>query len=249
MCIPDGGDSGTPIGFGPDGKLRGLDPSDTVAQYVDGKGRHRLVVSNRVCLCVPRFIVVRGETQPIAQMGLTAVGRAHVATAYDVVAGQQALVTKSQNTYLETAAQKQRPSATANLYGTAVTGRMRGLEVATSLRTVKVVDGTCLRPEEQAADRPLHIIKWPDKICAMVGEIVTFFLRFTNTGGQPISDVVVSDSLAPRFEYVAGSAKTDREATFTLQPNEAGSSVLRWQFSGDLQPHESGTVSFQVRVR
>ena len=46
--MPDGGDIGLRAGWGPDGKLRGLDPSDTVAEYVDSKGRKRLAVSNRV---------------------------------------------------------------------------------------------------------------------------------------------------------------------------------------------------------
>jgi hypothetical protein len=61
--------------------------------------------------------------------------------------------------------------------------------------------------------------------------------------------VVVSDSLAARFEYVKGSTKTDRDALFTTQLNEVGSSVLRWEFTAPLQPREHGLISFQVRVR
>ena len=86
-------------------------------------------------------------------------------------------------------------------------------------------------------------------IGAMIGDTVAFYLKFTNQGGQPISDVVIRDSLTPRFEYVPGSAKTDREALFTVTPNDAGSTVLRWEFGGVLQPHQTGIVSFQVRVR
>jgi len=82
-----------------------------------------------------------------------------------------------------------------------------------------------------------------------VGDIVTFYLKYSNTGGQPITNVVVSDSLAARFEYVKGSTKTDRDALFTTQPNEAGSAVLRWEFTGTLQPREHGLITFQVRVR
>jgi uncharacterized repeat protein (TIGR01451 family) len=248
-CLPDGGDSGLPIGYGRDGKLRGVDPSDTVAEYLDGKGRRRLVVSNRVCLIVPRFVVVRGETQPVGQVGLIGIGRATVANGFDVVVNQQGALTNSQKTALEVTAQKQRASGTVNLVGTAIVGRIRGLELKSSLRNVTEVDGMCLRPEQPAEDLPLYIIKWPDKTGALIGDEVTFTLRFTNRGGQPISDVAVTDSLAPRFEYINGSAKTDREAIFTMQPNAAGSTILRWQFSGVLQPHESGTVTFRVRVR
>jgi uncharacterized repeat protein (TIGR01451 family) len=250
ICLPNGGDRGMPIGFGPDGKLRGVDPSDTVAEYIDSKGRKRLAVSNRVELCVPRFIVARGETVPVSQVALASVGKSHTANGYDVVVNRQALQTQAQAAMLELAAQKQKASGTSNRYGTAVTGRVQGLEIKTSLRAVERVEGTLLRPEEPAAaDVPLLIIKWPDKAGANIGEVVTFTLRFSNRGGQPITDVLVSDSLTPRFEYVAGSARTDREAIFTTQPNDAGSTVLRWQFSGVLQPSESGTVSFQVRVR
>ncbi len=248
-CIPDGGDIGLPIGFGPDGKLRGVDPSDTVAEYTDSRGRRRLVVSNRVCLCVPRFIITRGESLPIAQVGLVGLGKATVTNGFDIVANRQTPLTQSQRVTLETTREKQRPSGTTNLYGTLITGRLHGVEIKSSLRMVQTVDGACVRPEEPAPDLPLHIIKWPDKAGAMIGDEVTFTLRFTNRGGQPISDVVVTDSLAPRFAYIAGSAKADQAAIFTLQPNEAGSTILRWQFSGVLQPHESGTVTFRVRVR
>jgi uncharacterized repeat protein (TIGR01451 family) len=249
ICIPDGGDSGLPVGFGPDGKLRGVDPSDTVAEYVDSKGRRRLVVSNRVCLCIPRFIITRGEIQPIIEIATFAPGRATRTNSPDIVNAQQIVIAQSQRFGLEAIGERVRPSGTMNEYGTSVAGRIRGTRVESSLKTVQTVNGACLRPEEPAADLPLHIIKWPDKAGAMIGDIVTFTLRFTNRGGQPITDVVVVDSLAPRFEYVRGTSKTDREAAFTIQPNEAGSSILRWQFSGTLQPHESGTVTFQVRVR
>ena len=61
--------------------------------------------------------------------------------------------------------------------------------------------------------------------------------------------MVVSDSLTGRLEYVSGSAKSDRETIFTMQDNEAGSLVLRWEVAGRLLPRESGIVSFQARVR
>jgi uncharacterized repeat protein (TIGR01451 family) len=76
-----------------------------------------------------------------------------------------------------------------------------------------------------------------------------FSLRFTNPGKLPINDVSVVDNLTPRFEYVPGTSKTDRDGTFTFQPNEAGSSMLRWDFTEPLQPGESGMITFQVKVR
>ena len=60
-CLRDGGDTGIRAGFDGDGQLRGVDPSDTVAEYTDATGRRQVVCSNRVCLCVPRFGVLRSE--------------------------------------------------------------------------------------------------------------------------------------------------------------------------------------------
>ena len=58
-----------------------------------------------------------------------------------------------------------------------------------------------------------------------------------------------SDSLTARLEYIPGSARSDRDAVFTLQQNEAGSVALRWEITGVLQPGKSGVVSFQARIR
>ena len=49
---------------GRDGRLRGLDPSDAVAEYADSKGQRRIAISNRVFLCVPRYVLTRGEMAP-----------------------------------------------------------------------------------------------------------------------------------------------------------------------------------------
>jgi uncharacterized repeat protein (TIGR01451 family) len=60
-CLHDGGDRGERAALGPDGKLYGLDPEDTVAEFTDSKGRRGVTCSNRVCLCVPRFAALRSE--------------------------------------------------------------------------------------------------------------------------------------------------------------------------------------------
>lgn len=248
LRIPDGGDFGLPAGLDRRGRLIGLDPTDAIATYRDSKGVKRLACSNRVAVCVPRFIVLRGEVVPALQIARFVPGAA------ESIKGQGTL-TAPAAPHLEKlairpglAALRLRPSGVVNVYGTAVFGRVRGVEVMAELKAVQEVNGKCLRPEV-AVPECLMVIKWTDKCGALVGEVVTFFLRYTNRGGHPISDVVVSDSLAPRFEYVPGSAKTDRAALFTTQPNEAGSQVVRWELRGELPPGESGTVSFQVRVR
>jgi uncharacterized repeat protein (TIGR01451 family) len=79
--------------------------------------------------------------------------------------------------------------------------------------------------------------------------VATFYLKYTNTGGQPMTNVIVSDSLTPRLEYIPGTALSDRDAVFTTQENECGSLALRWQIGGALPPGKSGMVRFQARVR
>jgi uncharacterized repeat protein (TIGR01451 family) len=248
IVVPDGGDSGLPAGHDRSGRLRGLDPSDTVAEYIDSQGRKRVCASNRVELCIPRFVVLRNETLPAAQIARVAPGRTQMNIAQGDLVGQQALQKERQLLQAENLESPQRPSGLANIYGTFLVARIDGLEFRTSLRATNVVDGV-IQPPPCDVDLPLLIIKWPDKCGALVGDIVTFSLKYTNRATRPISDVIVSDSLTPRFEYVANSAKTDREAVFTTQPNVAGSTVLRWEFPGALPPGESGLITFQVRVR
>ena len=55
----DGGDWGEPVGFDDKGWLRGLNPSDTIARYKNSFNQQKIAVSNRVCVCIPRFLVAR----------------------------------------------------------------------------------------------------------------------------------------------------------------------------------------------
>jgi uncharacterized repeat protein (TIGR01451 family) len=249
VTIWDGGDSGAPVGFR-DGKLKGLDPTDTIAEYTDSRGVKKFAVSNRVGLCVPRFIVFKTELTLASQTARQAPNSALALASPSASVGQANLKEHTQQQSPESVTTKLRLSGTYNTLGTSVMGRVQGLEIKANLRSSESVQAVAVGPTQaEPADGPLLIIKWPDKSCVNVGEIVTFYLKYSNTGAQPITSVVVSDSLAARFEYVKGSTKTDRDAMFTTQPNEVGSAVLRWEFTGALQPREHGLISFQVRVR
>jgi uncharacterized repeat protein (TIGR01451 family) len=249
MNIYDGGDVGLRAGLDPQGRLRGLDPSDTVAEYFDSQGRRRLAVSNRVGLCIPRFLLIRGESTLAGQVALVGPGATRVAHGQVTLLTERPVIQETHQRFLEGVSGRLRPSGNAVTEGTAVTGRVDGTLIFSTPQITGSLQTMRPPPITEGQDRPLLIIKWPDKYGALVGEIVTFYLKFTNQGERPITDVVVTDSLAARFEYGAGSAKVDREAVFTTQPNEAGSMTLRWQFPGTLQAGQSGMVSFQVRVR
>jgi uncharacterized repeat protein (TIGR01451 family) len=114
------------------------------------------------------------------------------------------------------------------------------------------VVGKVQEPDEITAYpfcEPISLFKWAEPKEAQVGDVVTFYLRYHNHTKQPVESLVVSDSLTGRLEYIPGSARSDREATLTIQPNEAGSVILRWEVSGKLPAGESGVVAFQTRVR
>jgi uncharacterized repeat protein (TIGR01451 family) len=309
--LHDGGDVGTPAGLDNEGRLHGLDPSDTIAEYSDSHGRRHLACSNRICLCVPRFAVLRSEL-PLAAYD-TAVGPAGAQVVHEQlrIEARQPPVEALQNE--EVRAMKGRLKPTAALatqratdmlhievleavqidigpamllgteqaalltevervrlvkqlelarelservglksvvqtQGTAVVGRVEGLEAVSA--AVETRDLTiCCHEAPHPPDCPLHLFKWASAQAAQVGDTVTLFLKYSNHGGQPITDVAVSDSLTGRLEYVPGTAKSDRPAVFTVQENEAGSLVLRWEVSGRLLPGQSGVVSFQAKVR
>jgi uncharacterized repeat protein (TIGR01451 family) len=310
-CLHDGGDCGTPAGLDNEGRLHGLDPSDTIAEYTDSHGRRHLSCSNRVCLCVPRFAVLRSElplaaydtsiglagarvvhervqlqanvpsrealqneqvgamagrwkpTAALASQGAALLLRVEVLNAEQLDIGPGALLgtkgivrlTEVERVRLakelelaRVLSSRQRSEAVAQSEGTAVVGRVEGLDVVSSV--AETADLTvCCHEAPHPPDRPLCLFKWANAQSAQVGDSVTFFLKYSNRGGQPITDVAVSDSLTPRLEYIPGSAKSDRPAVFTTQQNEAGSMILRWEINGRLLPGQHGVVRFDAKVR
>lgn len=248
--IWDGGDSGNQAGFNRNNQLKGVDPTDTMAEYFDSKGNKKLAVSNRVGICVPRYIIFKGEYGLAAHAIRQNTDAALTAKTMASNTGQATIKQQWQHQHSEGLGTRLRLSGTYQSLTTSIIGRMQGLQIKSQLLTTDSLRATQAGPAPaEAPDCPLIIIKWPDKSCVNVGDIVTFYLKFSNTGGQPITNVVVTDSLASRFEYVRGSTKSDRDAMFTIQPNEVGSSILRWEFTSPLQPREHGLISFEVRVR
>lgn len=250
LALSDGGDTGLRAGVTRDGKIVGLDPTDTIARYTDSFGTRRIAVSNRVGLCVPRFLLVRGESGLAAHRLTAELGGWRSVASGTSVGTVAASGMHTHRSGLEGFAAKMRASGTSTEMGLAITGRVEGIQAHVATRVPAGLDVTCPKPlASEPKDGPLQIIKWPDKCGALVGDLITFFVRYNNTGGQPMSGIIVADSLHTRYEYVPGSAKSDRAATFTTQPNEAGSILLRWEIEGTLAPGDSGMVSFQVRIR
>lgn len=311
--LHDGGDRGLKAGFNAMGKLTNIDPEDTVAEWTDSQGRRHVVPSNRVCLCLPRYLVLRklvpvagtdgaqglmssvqanrgqeidarlplvGARQTKPLVGLTGMKRpsedrnsigTSVFSQLKVLKaeqldlglvefiGRKEIVTLRKDEHLvllkgtklvaDLSANKGL-AGMDNSIGTSVIARVQGgTQVVEGVLTLRDLSVCCGEPAPPTLNRPLCLVKWADKTTAEVGDIITFSLKWTNVGGRPLTDVAVTDSLSGRLEYVEGSTQTDREAVFTARPNEAGSSLLRWEIGGTLQPGESGRIKFKVRVR
>jgi uncharacterized repeat protein (TIGR01451 family) len=309
-CLHDGGDRFRKATLDGKGELRNLDPEDTVAEFTDSCGRRSITCSNRICLCVPRYAVLRKEC-PLARsegylgpidtrlvrreeqyekllpprqalqyeqpkgyegllrpsinvnvkspgllIGLKILQAHHIYLGpVELIATPAAItLTKIQRVQLvkqiELARELSLVTKVAGLEqveGTGVVSGLKGLDIVSAMVSTRDITVCCGEP--CPPDKPLVLVKCADRGSAQVGDVVTFMLRYSNVGGRPISDVAVSDSLSPRLEYIPDSAETDRDAVFTVQENEVGSVVLRWEISGRLMPGQSGRIRFKARVR
>jgi uncharacterized repeat protein (TIGR01451 family) len=312
-CFHDGGDRGPKAAIGPGGRLVGVDPEDTVAEYTDAAGQRRVVCSNRVCICSPRYGVVRCEC------GVEGYESSRGVVGERVVHGQLQMERRTPSLLFRQAEElkaiqgRERAGGTQMVQGpgslrclkvieaTEIVGGpiellkragvqslteseklklvkqiefAKGMTGSTGLGGVEQVEGTaaiarvkggtqtvtstletreltfcCQEPRPLPPEKPLVLVKCADRDAVQPGEVVTFVLRYTNHGDRPLTDVAVTDSLATRLEYVAGSEQSDREAVFATQQNEAGSLILRWEIAGTLFPGQSGVVKFQAKVR
>ena len=243
--------NGKPLrpGLDIDGILRGINPEDAVAEFRDSRGRKSFSCSNRVCLFVPRFGVLRAETGVSRFDSVLAVVDHRDVRGYEQVRVRIPSLTNRQTEYASEMRVKTSVSGNEVVLRTEIIGRIAGGPevVSDSLVTLDLMS---VRNEAPTSpERPLHLEKSADKHTAQPGEVVTFTLKYSNHGGQPITDVAVVDSLSGRLEYVPGTSQSDRDVVFTMQENEAGSLVLRWEVTGKLLPGESGVIRFQAKVR
>jgi uncharacterized repeat protein (TIGR01451 family) len=250
-CFTDGGDRDDPLGITADGRLRGLNPTDVGVEYTTG-GKRKVTTSNVVCICSPRFMVRRAELLPggLERPLVLAANVGAVGPGFFIerrAAMQQIALTRPSG-LIGTV----RPSAYVGKVGVAFfLGSQRPLVVG-QVEKVKVV-AVIVEPEQLTAYPtlcPLTVTKSVDPPGPKEpGEVVTITIRYANTGAKEVSDVVISDSLSPRLEYVAGSAASDRPSNFTVAEYEVGSTVVRWELPGTILPGQAGVVKFKAKVR
>ncbi len=81
------------------------------------------------------------------------------------------------------------------------------------------------------------------------GDTIDFTIRFDNTGDQPITNIMIQDSLSPRLEYIEDSQKSNLKTDFNSEDNDAGSKTLTWKVLEPVKPGSGGFLRFQVKVR
>jgi uncharacterized repeat protein (TIGR01451 family) len=95
----------------------------------------------------------------------------------------------------------------------------------------------------------LRICKFADRNHALPGEVVSFLLRVDNVGDSAVTDILVTDNLTTRLEYIEASQTASGGAVFESVDNENGSAILRWKLTDKLRVGESVMLRFRCRVR
>jgi uncharacterized repeat protein (TIGR01451 family) len=95
----------------------------------------------------------------------------------------------------------------------------------------------------------IRLCKVASEQMANPGDTISFTIRFDNVGEQPLKNLVITDSLAPRLEYVDNSQQASLPAKFSMTSNSVGSSVLRWELEQGLKAGDGGLVRFSCKVR
>lgn len=95
----------------------------------------------------------------------------------------------------------------------------------------------------------LRVCKLADRQSAQVGDVVTFVLRVDNTGEGKLNNVVLTDNLTTRLEYIEGSQTCSKGAVFETEENDGGSLRLSWSFTDDFKVGEAAIIRFRCRVR
>jgi len=125
---------------------------------------------------------------------------------------------------------------------------------------VEIANQPALIVKDTQAAEDLVLYETPDKctmrVCKVAshtiansGDIVSFAIRFDNAGVKPLGNVVITDSLSPRLNYIEGSQQSSVGARFSAEPNDVGSMILRWEIEEPINSSEGGVITFDCQVR
>ena len=178
-CLTDGGDKGPGLGVHDDGRLGGLMPTDTSAEFTVGD-KKKVTTSNTVCICAPRFVVRRVEQGAIgfANIVRPQAGIERISSAVLRV-NQPPMVLASREKpagILEMI----HPQIQRGTQRTSVASSREGARAIYKVDSAKIMTGASEPEEVQNSDEFLLTKEVTPKEHVKVGDEVTFTLRYTN---------------------------------------------------------------------
>ncbi len=248
-CLTDGGDKWPQVGIGPVGRLGNLNPTDVALEYSIG-GKRRVATSNEVCICSPRFVIRRVDLSA---------GGLRTAQMYDVI--HQRTIGMQSWTKQPTAAVVNRVKPVGHSVRLRATMAIvtEGTHTFVGLSAPQILFSQTGTRSVAVAIEPEEITNYPNDFvvtktveptgAVKPGDVVTFTISYRNGTRAAATDLMLSDSLSGRLEYVPGSAQSDRPANVTTASNEVGSVVVRFEIPGPVPAGQGGVIKFQAKVR
>lgn len=113
--------------------------------------------------------------------------------------------------------------------------------------TVSLIDVTT---SSGAGD--LQITKAVDRAAARPGDVLTYTITYRNGGAAPLTSIVIQDTTPAWTVFESAACGTLAGGLsgcgVASQPVPGAPGAVTWSLAGVLNPGESGTVTFQVRV-
>ncbi len=103
-----------------------------------------------------------------------------------------------------------------------------------------------------AANTGLLLTKTVDKATAQSNDVLLYTITYRNAGAQPLTDLVVKDATPAYTTFVSaanGTLAPGLNAPTIAAPSAGNKGAVSWTFGGSLNPGQSGTVVFSVRVQ
>lgn len=99
----------------------------------------------------------------------------------------------------------------------------------------------------------LLLEKAVDKATALPGANLTYTLTYTNNSSSPLSNIKINDSTPAYTTFVSAACGSPLPASLTActftAPTAGATGAIQWTFTGTLNPTQSGTVTFVVKIQ
>jgi uncharacterized repeat protein (TIGR01451 family) len=99
----------------------------------------------------------------------------------------------------------------------------------------------------------LRLEKAVDKATALPGANLTYTLTFTNDSSGAISNIVINDAVPAYTVFVSAACGAPLPASLTgcsvTAPTAGQAGNIQWTFTGTLNPSQTGTVTFVVKIQ